>query len=272
MAPDTVGTMLSSTHYVWYGRISATLRSSAGAGVVTAFIMMSDVKDEIDFEFVGTDLQHVQSNFYWQGTENYTNSANLSAASTDTQTHTYTFDWTPDSITWSVDGAALRTLTRASTYNASTGVFQFPQTPARVMLSLWPAGLSSNAPGTIAWAGGDISWASPYMVNGYYYAQLLDVSVECHDPPAGANLTGSKSYVYNKYTGLNNTVAVTDKGTVLSSFLATGEKPSYDPDGTAGAVASGTATAPAGSGATQASTVPGGISGAGPKCLIVART
>jgi hypothetical protein len=67
MAPDTVGTLLASSHYIWYGKISATLTTSQGAGVVTAFIMMSDVKDEIDFEFIGTDVQHAQSNYYSQG-------------------------------------------------------------------------------------------------------------------------------------------------------------------------------------------------------------
>jgi beta-glucanase (GH16 family) len=67
MAPDTVGTLLASTHYVWYGKITATMTSSQGAGVITAFIMMSDVKDEIDFEFVGTDIGNVQSNYYAQG-------------------------------------------------------------------------------------------------------------------------------------------------------------------------------------------------------------
>lgn len=67
MAPDTVGTLLMSTHYVWYGKISATMTTSQGQGVVTAFILMSDVKDEIDFEFVGVDLTQAQSNYYWQG-------------------------------------------------------------------------------------------------------------------------------------------------------------------------------------------------------------
>ena len=67
LAPDTAGTLLASTHYVWYGKISATLTTSQGAGVVTAFIMMSDVKDEIDFEFIGVDVQHAQSNYYSQG-------------------------------------------------------------------------------------------------------------------------------------------------------------------------------------------------------------
>ena len=67
MAEGTVGTLLTSTFEVWYGKISCTMKTAAGQGVVSAFIMMSDVKDEIDFEFVGVDLQHAQSNYYWQG-------------------------------------------------------------------------------------------------------------------------------------------------------------------------------------------------------------
>lgn len=70
MAQGTVGTLLASTSYVWYGKVSATMKSSRGAGVVTAFILLSDVKDEIDFEFVGTDLTSAQSNFYFQGITN----------------------------------------------------------------------------------------------------------------------------------------------------------------------------------------------------------
>lgn len=61
------GTLLASTNYVWYGNVKATLKSSRGNGVVTAFILLSDVKDEIDFEFVGADLKTAQSNFYYQG-------------------------------------------------------------------------------------------------------------------------------------------------------------------------------------------------------------
>lgn len=268
MAEGTAGTLLSSTHYVWYGKISATMKTSAGAGVVTAFIMQSDVRDELDFEFVGTDLAHVQSNWYWQGVLNYTNSANLSAASTNTETHTYTFDWAPDHVTWLVDNQPLRTVYAADTFNATTGQYQFPQTPSRIMFSLWPAGNPGNAPGTIAWAGGDISWNSPYMVNGYYYAQLLDVNVECYNPAAGANITGSNAYVYNNYNGLNSSVAITNDQTVLGSFYATGENLGYNPD-----AASSSSSASAGHKATATSsgyayatsgvnTVPGSV-GAG---------
>src|SRR5204863_1021675 len=70
MAEGMVGTLLASTQYVWYGKTTARFSTSAGAGVVTAFILLSDVKDEIDFEFVGVDLNHVQTNFYSQGITN----------------------------------------------------------------------------------------------------------------------------------------------------------------------------------------------------------
>ena len=67
MPEGSVGTLLASSNYVWYGKITATMKSSRGKGVVTAFILLSDVKDEIDFEFVGVDLNNAQSNYYFQG-------------------------------------------------------------------------------------------------------------------------------------------------------------------------------------------------------------
>lgn len=81
MAEGTVGTLLASTQYVWYGKVTATLSTSAGAGVVTAFILLSDVKDEIDFEFVGVELTTAQTNFYSQGIDNCESIRNALTAS-----------------------------------------------------------------------------------------------------------------------------------------------------------------------------------------------
>ena len=67
MAPDSSGTVLASSTYMWYGKVSAKLKTSRGKGVVTAFILLSDVKDEIDYEFVGADLETAQTNYYFQG-------------------------------------------------------------------------------------------------------------------------------------------------------------------------------------------------------------
>lgn len=37
---------------------------------------------------------------------------------------------------------------------------EYPSTPSRVQISIWPAGISSSAQGTIDWAGGMIDWQS----------------------------------------------------------------------------------------------------------------
>lgn len=70
MPKDSVGTVMSSTVYLWYGNVKARFKTSRGRGVVTAFILFSDVKDEIDYEFVGVDLETAQTNFYFQGIPN----------------------------------------------------------------------------------------------------------------------------------------------------------------------------------------------------------
>lgn len=67
MAKDTVGTVLATSTYMWYGSVTARLKTSRGRGVVTAFILLSDVKDEIDYEYVGVDLKTAQTNYYFQG-------------------------------------------------------------------------------------------------------------------------------------------------------------------------------------------------------------
>ena len=67
MAPRTVGTVMASTVYMWFGNVKARMKTGIGRGVVTAFILLSDVKDEIDFEWVGVDLETAQTNYYFQG-------------------------------------------------------------------------------------------------------------------------------------------------------------------------------------------------------------
>jgi len=262
MTSDSSGTLLSSTRYVWYGKMSATMKTSRGAGVVTAFIMMSDVKDEIDFEFIGTDIETAQSNYYFQGITDYGNEKNLSAPNTDSTWHTYTIDWQPDSLSWEVDGKVLRTLYRNETYNATAGQYHYPQTPSRVQFSLWPAGKAGNAQGTIEWAGGEIDWNSPYMQNGYYYAMVKDVTVDCYNPPSGYNNQGNKAYWYENKFGTNDTVVVGNNNTILSSFLATGEDPNKGASSSKSSTATKTGSSSADSATAQPETIPG-VSGGG---------
>ena len=252
------------------------MKTSRGQGVVSAFILMSDVKDEIDFEFVGTDLETAQSNFYFQGIPDcewiffYTisiglimvdnNEKNLTVdSSTFDNFHTYELDWKPDQLTWSVDNTVQRTLKRSDTWNATTNQYHYPQTPARVELSLWPAGSTKNGQGTIAWAGGLVDWDSPDVKSdGYYYAQFKDINVECYPAPDGAKTTGSKSYIYTTSSGTNDSVSISNDNTVLKSLLGSGTDMDADYPH---ASASGTAAAAAAT--SDVATVPG-LTGAGP--------
>lgn len=251
MAKGTVGTLLASTHYVWYGKICSKLTTAQGKGVVTAFILMSDVKDEIDYEWVGVDVGNVQSNYYSQGVTNYKNGNNLTVPGGNTveNMHEYCIDWKEDTLDWSIDGKIQRTLERKNTWNSTANRFDYPQTPARIMLSLWPAGLPTNAKGTIDWAGGEIDWNSPYMQEGYYYARFQEVTVECYDPPSGAQKQGDKTYKYTDEAGTNNTVAITNDEVILGSLRGTGENPGKPQ--------------PADSSASDVAMVPGGNPGAG---------
>lgn len=254
------GTLLASTHYVWYGKISATMKSSRGQGVVSAFILLSDNKDEIDFEFVGADLKTAQSNYYWQGVTNYQQEKNITLSNggdTFSEYHNYTIDWQPDQLTWSVDGNSVRTLKKSDTFNKSDNQYHYPQTPARVQLSLWPAGISKNGQGTVDWAGGLINWnAQDVQQNGYYYSMFKDINVQCYDTPSGANVSGSTSYIYTNSQGMEKSIAVTNDSTVLKSLLGSGtdldkDYPSAKSSASGAAATSGVATVP-------------GLTGAGP--------
>lgn len=54
------GPTLNATTYIRYGKVSANIKSASLGGAVTAFILMADGGDEIDFEFLGGDTKHVQ--------------------------------------------------------------------------------------------------------------------------------------------------------------------------------------------------------------------
>jgi len=78
-----------------------------------------------------------------------------------------------------------------------------------------------------------INWDSPYMQNGYYYAMVNDVTVECYNPPSGANIQGSKSYIYTDVSATNNTIEETNTIVILGSLQANGNDPGLGASSTA---------------------------------------
>ena len=151
-----------------------------------------------------------------------THSTNITLSDTFENFHTYEIDWTPDTVTWLVDGQVGRVLNRKDTWNATSNRWAFPQTPARVQLSLWPAGLSTNGAGTVSWAGGLVDWNSPLMQNDYYYATFDSVTMSCYNASSAPGTNTGVSYTYNNVAGTNDTVVDGDEPTVLKSLLGTG--------------------------------------------------
>jgi len=175
---------------------------------------------------------------------------------------TYELDWKPDSITWSVNGQVGRVLKKSDTWNETAKGYDYPSTPSRVQLSLWPGGLPTNAKGTIDWAGGEIDWkAGDARDVGYYYVTFKEVKIQCYDPPSGAKKqgSGSKSYIYDDRAGFESNVVLTDKDTVLKSFLGTGTNMTIEPAKTSSKGSSATGDS---SPSSDVETIPG-LTGAG---------
>ncbi|KAG0170679.1 hypothetical protein DFQ28_005700 [Apophysomyces sp. BC1034] len=168
------GATFNATSLMHYGTISAKIKAAAAGGAVTAFILIADDGDEIDFEFVGADPRHVQTNYFWGKNIVYgVNGGNhaISGSAYD-EFHTYKMDWSPERIVWSVDGSVVRTKYRSQTYHR--GAYEYPTAPARAQIGLWDG---STAPGTAQWCNGPIDWHKNKNIAAY----IKEIEVTC-DP------------------------------------------------------------------------------------------
>lgn len=150
---------------------------------------------------------------------NYTHGGTANISNSFANYHDYGLNWTPSQLTWSVDNVVVRTLTKASTLDNSTGIYNYPSSPSRVQLSIWPAGIAAQPIGTQTWAGGLINWTTTdYTQTGYYYALIESVSITCDS----ASIAGA-SYTYgaNDSTG-GPAVIVGNAATQIYSQAATG--------------------------------------------------
>jgi len=201
LTKENGGTRISSTRYLHYGTVTARLKAGRWGGIVVAAITMSDIKDEIDWEFPGNSTGQVQTNYFWQGVIPTPRDGGISEVQDTFGTyHDYTLDWQPKTLTFSIDGKVVRTVNASNTVDPQ-GVTRFPSTPSRVQLSIWPAGIEGVAAGTVHWSGGLINWDDPdYKSAGHFYTLVKSVSIKCGDPETpGPNIT---SYKYGKNSTL----------------------------------------------------------------------
>lgn len=217
------GTKISSTRYVHYGTITARMKTGRWKGVVTAFITMSDSKDEIDWEWPGTTTTEAQSNYFWQGFFPSPTNGETHGGLTDTYSnfHDYTIDWQPETLTWSIDGKVIRTVKKSDTIK--NGMTLYPTTPARVQFSIWPAGIEGSGEGTVAWAGGMIDWNDPDLKSAGQFATIIkEVTIKCSDQQslvkaAGIPASNITTYVYaSNGTGGIPDIIYTNRSSLLN--------------------------------------------------------
>ncbi|KAH8887527.1 hypothetical protein GQ53DRAFT_603112, partial [Thozetella sp. PMI_491] len=201
---------ITSSKYIFFGKVDVVVKASLGVGVVTSVTLQSDDLDEIDWEWLGGDSTQVQTNFFSKGcTEVYDRGGYSAVANPQADFHTYTIDWTPDSVKWIIDGAVVREL-KASTASGCDG---FPQTPMQIKLGTWIAGKPGNPQGTIDWAGGITDFSQgPFL--GYYQ------SVTIQDYMGGSGATAAGEYVYGDKSGTWQSIKVNGGSSSGSSSSA----------------------------------------------------
>jgi beta-glucanase (GH16 family) len=155
---------ISASKYIMFGKVTVTTKAAPGTGIVSSFILESDDLDEIDWEWLGSTDSSVESNFFGKGnTTSYDRAIYHPVADPIGNWHTYTIDWTAQSIKWYIDGALVRTLAygdRLSVYGQN-----YPQTPMKVKLGNWvgcanaAAASNPDTEGTCSWAGGPVNFA-----------------------------------------------------------------------------------------------------------------
>jgi len=242
-----------------YGRFETRVRFAAGDGVVSSFFLWKDGSEkagtfwnELDFENLGADC-HIQTNalFGNPGASHgkpYTLQSNPCSVF-----HTYAFEWTPEAVVWSVDGAELRRDTDATAMafaeNASAGM--------QIHFNLWPG--DSTFGGTLNPSmlpvHEYIDWVqfSTYQDGAFTLAWREDF--DAASLPDGW-LTGNWSSPKNRSTHAPENVNVIDGYAVLSLTAD-------DALGPAGAMPGGTSTAGSGSGGSVGMSGGPGASGSG---------
>ncbi|RMY22808.1 hypothetical protein D0867_02476 [Hortaea werneckii] len=201
---------LISDWYIMFGRVEITMKSAPGKGIVSSVVLQSNDLDEIDWEWVGTATQQVQSNYFGKGqTGSYNRAALHDAPDCQNTWHKYTIDWTSDEIVWQIDGTTVRAL------KAEDSLGPYPQTPMQVKFGIWAGGDPSNPQGTIDWAGGVTDYtAGPYTM-------LVD-SISVTDYSTGSEYTwGDQSGTWSSIRSKGGEI----NGNIGADTIASGNAP-----------------------------------------------
>ena len=127
------GGELQRNGWVQYGRFEIIARSAPGSGAASGFFTHTnsyhnDPHDEIDIEWIGNRTDIVQFNIYHDGVPQGSWKHKV-PFDTSKELHHYAFEWTPDRVTWFVDGEEFFAVTSRQV--------DIPFTPQRLITHLW---------------------------------------------------------------------------------------------------------------------------------------
>ena len=176
---------VKSRFYIFFGQLEIIMKAASGQGVVSSIVILSDALDEIDWEWIGGNTTHVQTNFFAKGKPDFKNAIWHTVDNPQDNWHNYTVNWQQDKIEWYIDTQLVRSLS----FDEADGGKAFPQTPSDIRLGIWAGGDPDNPDGTIDWAGGKINYD-----DGPYTQTVKSVRVTDHH-------LGSSQYIYGDQTG-----------------------------------------------------------------------
>ncbi|GFF49960.1 probable glycosidase crf1 [Aspergillus udagawae] len=196
---------MQSNFYIFFGIVESHVKMAKGAGIISSIVLQSNDLDEIDWEWVGYNTSEVQSNYFGKGNnETFNRGGYHYVPNADTEFHNYTTHWTKERLEWWIDGNLVRTLTYEESQGNGT---YYPQTPCNIRYGIWPAGIESNAKGTIEWAGGLVDYSkAPFT--------MVLQSVRVHDFHTG------KEYNYTDHSGSWQSIdVIAGNSTVANAIL-----------------------------------------------------
>ena len=190
---------VKSRFYIFFGQLEVIMKAASGKGVVSSIVILSDALDEIDWEWIGGNSTHVQTNYFAKGAADFKNAIWAPVDNPQDNWHNYTVNWQQDKIEWYIDTQIVRTLT----FDEANGGKSFPQTPSDIRLGIWAGGDPDNPEGTIDWAGGEIDYD-----NGPYTQTVKSVRVSDQH-------TGVTEYIYGDTSGTFGSIKTSTDGSAI---------------------------------------------------------
>lgn len=184
---------IRSKFYIFFGRVEIWMKVAGGTGIISSVMLLSDDLDEIDWEFMGGNGTHAETNYFGKGEPDFHNAIYYPVdGGVQNDFHNYTTVWTQDALDFHIDGKHVRRLLPKDANNTH----YYPQTPMRISLGIWAGGDPSLPKGTREWAGGDTDYSQ-----GPFTMQIKNTHV--------TDFSKGKEYTYGDNSGSWESIRIT---------------------------------------------------------------